>query len=273
MIKLIAEIGSNHNNDWNRCQELIKQSKELGFAGIKFQLFKAELLTNDIEKQKVYKEQKLNIDWIPEISKLCKELNLEFGITPFYLEVINECKNYVDYFKISSFDILRLDLIKKCIETKKPVMFSCGLANDENIENIIDLIMQYGSEFSDYYFLHCISKYPTDYKEVCLKRINEIFLILMKYKKRFLMPGYSDHTKDIDVVEQALNLGSQALELHFDLDDGLGKESKYGHCWTPKYIDLFYNRMEKMNEILNKKFEITDEQLKLRANSITGLRN
>jgi sialic acid synthase SpsE len=272
-MKIIAEIGSNANNNWSRCEKLIKTAKQVGFTGVKFQLFKAEKLTTDIEKQKIYKEQELNIDWIPKISKLCRELNLTFGCTPFYLEAIDKLKDYLDFFKISSFDILRNDLIKKCLETKKDTYISCGLATNEDIENIIDLIMQYGFQESNYYFLHCISKYPTDYKEASIKRINEIFLLLLKLKNKNISVGYSDHTKDVDVIKEALNNFAQVIELHFDLDDKKGSESKYGHCWTPKDMEKLYTKIIKIDSIVNNKFILTEEQLKLRADSITGMRN
>jgi sialic acid synthase SpsE len=272
MIKLISEIGSNHNNDFNRCLTLIDQAKEYGFNGIKMQLFKADKLTKNKTLQADYKKQELDIEWIPAISEYCKKVNMLFGCTPFYLEAINELKDYVDFFKISSFDILRLDLIKKCIETKKDVYISCGLASNENIENIIDLILQYGSAESNYYFMHCVSKYPTNVEESCMKRITEIFLLLLKYKRKNIFVGYSDHTKDVDVIRESFNLMTQVIELHFDLDDKLGSESKYGHCWTPKDMTELYNKMNKINNMLNSKFILTDEQLKLRADSKTGYR-
>lgn len=272
MIKMIAECCSNHNNNWNRCEKLIKKAKDVGFGSVKFQLFKANKLVADKETQKKYKSQELNIKWLPKISKLCKELGLKFGLSVFYPEAIDEAKEYVDFFKISSFDILRLDLIRKCIETKKDVYISCGLATNENIENAIDLILQYGTPTNSYYFLHCISKYPAKIEEACLKRIRELYLILLKYKRKFMFVGYSDHTKDIDVVKQAISEYAQAIELHFDLEDETGSESQYGHCWTPLDINDLIASFEKINTILNGQFKLTNEQLNFRACTKTGLR-
>lgn len=274
MQTMVAEIGSNHNNNLNRCKKLIEEAKLMGFNAVKFQLFKAEKLTSNKKAQKEYKKNELNIEWLPKIKEECINNNLKFGCTPFYLEAVEELKPYIDFYKISSFDILRKDLIKLCLSTSKPVVFSCGLATKEDIENVIELILQYGNNNTDYYFLHCISDYPAKPENSCIRRMVDIAQILLKYKsKKYFSLGYSDHTKDIDVIKEAISNYAQMIELHFDLEDGQGHESKYNHCWNPTDIDNFYECMMKLNKILNGKFELTEEKLKLRANPKTGLRS
>jgi N-acetylneuraminate synthase len=273
MLKIIAEIGSNHNQDFKRCIKLINQAKSSGFTGVKFQLFKAEKLTKDLKLQKEYKKQELNEDWIPKIAEHCKKNYLLFGCSPFYPEAIDVLKEYVDFFKISSFDILRTNLIKECISTKKDVYVSCGLASNKDIEKIIEIITTFGSSNSNYYFLHCVSKYPTKYNEASLKRITELFLILLHYRRKNILVGYSDHTKDIDVIREAISMYVQTIEMHFDLEDEQGSESKHGHCWTPLDVSKLYTKMEKINDMLSNNFETKRSKLlNFRANPTTGLR-
>jgi len=273
MIKMVAEIGSNHNNDWDRCCDLMMQAKNSGFSAVKFQLFKSESITKNKDLQKKYREQELNVAWLPKIKEFCTNTRLEFGISPFYLDAIEQAKDYVDFFKISSFDILRTDLIQKCLEIKKDVYFSCGLAGNDEIRDLINLVLSHGSEKSKYYFMHCVSKYPTNYKEAAIKRMADLFILLLRHRKEHLLIGYSDHTADIDVIREAINNYASCIELHFDLNDEKGCESGFGHCWTPVLIDELYNKMEKVSYIVNGKFELTKEQIKLRADKITGLRN
>lgn len=279
MLQIIAEIGSNHNQNWKRCCDLIVRAKEIGFTGVKFQLFKTEKLVSNKNSQKKYKKQELNIKWIPEISKLCKRLGLIFGITPFYIEAIEEIKDYIDFIKISSFDILRENLIKKSIQTKKDVFISCGLASNENILNLIDLILNEGLEQCKYYLLHCISKYPALTNEAAINRIAIIYSLIfqktqLKKNKsnKNIFVGYSDHTKDIDVILEAINSYAQIIELHFDLDDKLGSESKHNHCWTSSEISNLRNKLFKISNIINSKFTLSQKQLKQLADSKTGLR-
>lgn len=273
MIKIISEIGSNHNGDLNRCKQLIKESRELGFAAVKLQLFKADLLTKNKSLIKEYKKQELDVNWLPEISKYCKELEMLFGVSVFYNEAVDEVKDYIDFFKISSFDILRADLIKKCLESKKDVYISCGLATNQDVANVLDLILTYGNSKNNYYLMHCVSKYPAHYSNSYIKRITEIFMLILQHKKQNIFAGYSDHTKDIDVIKEALGQFAQCVEMHFDLDDGLGSESKYGHCWQPKDVDQLYEKMSKINSIINEKFILTEADLNMRADAVSGLRS
>jgi sialic acid synthase SpsE len=279
MLQIIAEIGSNHNQDWKRCCDLVTSAKEMGFSAVKFQLFKAEKITRNKNSQNKYKKQELNIDWIPEIAKLCKRLGLFFGITPFYLEAIEEIKNYVDFIKISSFDILRKNLIKKSMQTKKDIYISCGLASNDNILNLIDLILDEGLKECKYYLLHCVSKYPTLIEEAAINRLAIIYSLIFQktqLKKdksnKNIFVGYSDHTRDIDVILEAVNSYAQIIELHFDLNDKLGSESKYKHCWTSSEISNLRNKLFKISNIINSKFIISEKQLKQLADPKSGLR-
>ncbi|HEY0090585.1 MAG TPA: N-acetylneuraminate synthase family protein [Candidatus Lokiarchaeia archaeon] len=273
MIKMISEFGSNSNQSFDRAKKLCDESKKLGFYGCKLQIFKAELLTKDLKKQEEYKKQETSIELAKQIIDYCKQIDLKIGVTPFYLEAIDELKDYVDFFKISSFDILRKDLIKKCIETNKDVFISLGLATDENIVELIKFISDNGTDLNNYYLLHCISNYPTRIKDCKIGRIRNIFLQnALQRSKKYIFTGYSDHTKDIDVVTEALSNGIQTLELHFDLDDKLGFETQYGHVWTPTDIDKLYEKIEKINIIMQKDFKLNEEQLNQRADSVTGLR-
>jgi len=272
MIKLIAEIGSNHNNDLKRCFKLIDEAKRLGFYGVKFQLFKADKLTKDKNKVKEYRKQELNEKWIKKISEYCRKLDIKFGCTPFYLEAVDILKNYVDFFKISSFDILRDDLIQRCIDTKKTIFISLGLAEENDIKKILNMNFD---KTQDLILMHCISKYPCKIQDVKLGRIKKIYSYIFNSNlvARNIYVGYSDHSKSIDVIIEAINQYATFLELHFDLNDRLGSETKYGHCWTIDDIEKLYNRMNFLNMILDEDFILSEDDLKLRANKYTGYRD
>ena len=274
MLKLVAEIGSNHNRDLNRCMKLIEEAKKLNFWGVKFQLFKAEKLTEDKKLQKKYKEQELPIEWIPKIRKKCDELKINFGCSVFYPKAIKELK-CVDFLKISSFDILRLNLIEDCILTGKPVVISCGLATKKDINNVIDLIDKRGNKNVTYYLLHCTSEYPTKLKDINLVKVRKLFSIIAenKIKDKYILPGYSLHTRDVYVMIECINFLCQMIEMHFDLDDKKGSESSLGHCWTPNDINVFHNFLYQRIQIHGENKDLTEKQLNIRANAITGFRN
>ena len=131
---LIAEISSNHNADLDRATDLIKMAANVGFDAVKFQLFKIdELFSKEIlDKSKLHRQRKnweLPLEFIDKLSALSRSLGLKFGCTPFYLGAVYELEPYVDFYKISSYEILWLKLFEACCDTGKPLIFSTGMAN------------------------------------------------------------------------------------------------------------------------------------------------
>ena len=123
--RFISEISSNHLNSWQRCKKFIDISKKIGCYGIKFQLFNiekifsSEVLTSS-KKHRRRKKWELNYKLIPKIYKYCKKKKIKFGCTPFDHKAALFLKKYVDFYKISSYDLLRLDLIYLCSSFNKP---------------------------------------------------------------------------------------------------------------------------------------------------------
>ena len=112
-INFIAEVSSNHNQDITRMKDFIQASSEIGCSGVKFQLFKIEeLFSNEIlQKSKTHRDRKkweLGEEFIPELAEYCAKYNLSFGCTPFYLDAVDVLNDYVDFFKISSYELLWL---------------------------------------------------------------------------------------------------------------------------------------------------------------------
>ena len=224
--KFIADIGSNHNQSWSRCKALIKEAARINCWGVKFQLFDAEkLYAPGFANIEELKKRELPVKWIKKIARLCKKLKIKFGCTPFYIEAVEQLEKYVDFFKISSFDIKRKNLIYCCAIRKQPLLISCGLASDTDIvkaKHICELVNK-----RNVYFLHCVSDYPTHCNNSSVNRILENLLIT----------GYSDHTTNQAVICKAVNCGAEYIEFHFDLNDQKGLEYDCGHCWLPDSID------------------------------------
>jgi len=269
-VKFIAEIGSNHNNDMSRIEKLVKESKELGFWGVKFQLFKAERVYASKDRQEAIRSRELNPDFIPKIKELCIANDIKFGCTPFDLEAVDKLKEYVDFFKISSFDIKRLDLIKKCAETKKMLVISLGQADHKDYLNILELYMK--EKWTHYIsrdklvFMHCVSGYPVKAKEAAMQRIDELKFHIMN----LCSIGYSDHTRSLSVILVALLKGVSYIEMHVDLADKSGAEYSYGHCWDMKELKFLKDVFDIMTNSESGEFKkMNFEEI---ADPKTGLR-
>jgi sialic acid synthase SpsE len=241
-IDFIAEVSSNHNRDLNRMKEFIHASKDAGCAGVKFQLFKInELFSPEIleksETTRKRKEWELPIEYIPELANLSHSLGLTFSCTPFYLEAVDILKPYVDFYKIASYELLWLDLFKKCATTGKPIVFSTGMATIE--ETLITLECILKTECKDITILHCNSAYPTPVKDANLSGIQTLRKMVdtLKIQKGINVKiGYSDHTVSPAVIYRVVHkYDVDFIEFHIDLD-GKGEEYQAGHCWLPCQI-------------------------------------
>lgn len=236
-VNFISEVSSNHNNNINRCFEFIQKSADAGCYGVKFQLFKINsLFAPEILKySKRHRDRagwELPIEFLPEISDCCKHNNIKFGCTPFYLSAVDELYPYVDFYKISSYELLWTDLFKKIAETAKPLIFSIGMAVENEVRNAIDMLQNFGAE--NISILHCNSSYPTPIKDVNLNVMDSLRNIAIANPN--IKIGWSDHTVSPGVIYRAVHkFGAEIIEFHLDTD-GTGKEYQFGHCWLPEQI-------------------------------------
>lgn len=228
MVYFIAEIGSNHNRDWTRCQKLIETASEIGCQAVKFQLFCAEKTYEParMDKMREMKKNELLLEWLPAIRKNCDELGLKFICSPFDLEAVEILEPFIDAYKIASYELPWDDLLKAVLCKNKPIILSTGLATLSEIHKARHLLIT----AKDLTILHCSAKYPSVPVDCHLSRIRELS------EKYSVVVGWSDHTVNHPVVMASVALGARTIELHLDLEDMSGNESKYGHCWKPENV-------------------------------------
>ena len=229
----ISEVSSNHSQNIDRALEFIEQSAEIGCDAVKFQLFKTEMLFSkevfDSNPQTIKRKQwELPIDFLPVLSQRCKEKGIQFSCTPFYIDAVDELNEYVDFYKVASYELLWDDLIVACVKTGKPLILSTGMATMNEIQHAVEITYQNGCQ--NLTLLHCTSAYPTPYEEANLAAIGTL-------RNEFgCKVGWSDHTVDSGVINRAINKwGAEVVEFHMDLE-GAGEEFESGHCWLPKNI-------------------------------------
>lgn len=229
----ISEVSSNHSQKIERAIEFIDQSAAAGCDAVKFQLFKVEelfskeVLVNKPETLK-RKQWELPLEFLPVLAKRCSEKGVQFGCTPFYIDAVTELNEYVDFYKVASYELLWDDLLVACVKTGKPLILSTGMATIDEIRHAVEIIRNNGCE--NLTLLHCTSAYPTPYNEANLAAIE------MLRSEFGCKVGWSDHTVDPGVINRAINRwGAEVVEFHMDLE-GIGEEFESGHCWLPNQI-------------------------------------
>lgn len=211
-----ADVGSNHNMSLDRAIDLIGVCSLAGFNAVKFQLLDPDRLSASGRVP----NHRIPPKWWKKLAEECHAHGLELQCSLFHPDLLDEAAPYVDSWKISSYDLLRTDLISVVAATQKPVTLSCGHATREEIEAARQLVQQWQSRAIPT-FLHCVSEYPCDPSHAHLSTI-----------KHFGLDGWSDHSGSPAVVAAAvLRFGARYIELHFDLDDHQGDEFRHGHCW------------------------------------------
>ena len=230
-VKIIAEIGVNHNGDITLAKKLIDEAKKSGADCVKFQTFKADSLVTKTAKKAQY--QNLNYDsdesqymmlkrleLTPEMHKeiilYCEEKNIEFLSSGFDIESIDFLSKLGQkIFKIPSGEITNFPYLRHLGTISKSVILSTGMSNLNEIKDAIQILESGGLERKHITVLHCTSEYPAPLNEVNLNAMNEI------KNKLHVSVGYSDHTAGIEVSLAAVALGAEVIEKHFTINQAL----------------------------------------------------
>lgn len=229
----IAEVSSNHACDLQRSLAFIDRAAEIGCSAVKFQLFKIDrmfapeiLAVSEMHRKR--RAWELPESFLPDIAQRCREREIQFSCTPFDLEAVVALEPYVDFYKIASYELLWLDLLKACARTGKPVLLSTGMATMKEIHEAVSCLKTAGCK--EFALLHCVSGYPAPPDQCNLKALQIM-------EEAFGCPvGWSDHSVDPAVVCRAVHrYGATAVEFHLDLE-GEGAEYAAGHCWLPEEI-------------------------------------
>ena len=229
---IIAEAGVNHDGDIETAKRLIDVASDAGVDYVKFQTFKAERLvspsaqkakyqikndtSNDDSQLNMLKKLELSDADHKELISYCKSKKIKFFSTAFddegvsYLSSLN-----FDMLKIPSGELTNFPYLRAIAKTGLPVILSTGMANIDEIEKTINILVSYGTKKSEITVLHCNTEYPTPMIDVNLKAMLTI------KEKLGVSIGYSDHTLGIEVPIAAVALGAIVIEKHFTLDRNL----------------------------------------------------
>ncbi len=232
-VAFISEISSNHNCRLERCLALIDKAAEIGCQAVKVQLFRIDSLfapeiLDRSEEHCRRRDWEMPVEFLPALATRCRELKIRLGGTPFYLDAVEEMLPHVDFFKISSYELLWEDLLKACGGTGKPMMVATGMATLEEVQSATEILRQSGC--ADLTLLHCLSSYPAPAHECNLGAMETL-------RQACDCPvGWSDHSVSPAIIHRAVHRWQAAVvEFHLDLD-GQGNEYHLGHCWLPHEI-------------------------------------
>lgn len=222
---LIAELSANHNGSIERAEAIIRAAADAGADAVKLQTYTADTLTIPCDNEyfrikgtlwegrtlhDLYEEAHTPWEWTPRLMACAKDLGMDCFSTPFdatAVDFLEECG--VSRYKIASFEVVDIPLLKKIAATCKPAIMSTGMASLAEIDEAVRTLRENGS--GELTLLKCTSSYPAPVEEANLNTIPHLAQAFQ------CKAGLSDHTMGSAVAVAAVALGACVIEKHFTL--------------------------------------------------------
>jgi sialic acid synthase SpsE len=243
-VLLVAEIGNNHEGNFDVARTLVEKAAEAGAGAVKFQTYRTECFVrrSDEERFRRMKRFELSPDRFAELSRLARARGLLFISTPLDLPSVTVLEPLVDAYKIASGDITFFPLIDAIRRTGKPMILSTGASTLDEVVRAVEFI---GA--AELAVLHCVSSYPAPPEQVNLAAIG----LLAERLRRPI--GYSDHVLGIDVAAAAVTAGARIVEKHFTLDKNTSEFRDHALSADPTDLAELVKRLGRVDGFLGRR--------------------
>jgi pseudaminic acid synthase len=267
---IIAELSANHNGSKEVALETVRAAKRTGADAIKLQTYTADTITLNVKNDDfkisqgtlwdgkylhdLYQEAYTPWKWHQEIFDLANELGLVCFSSPFdktAVDFLEELGNPI--YKIASFEITDIPLIKYAASKGKPMIISTGVAELEDIELALNTCYNEGN--MDVTLLKCTSSYPAPVEEANILMIKEM-------AERFgVKTGLSDHTLGLTVPIVATCFGAKVIEKHIILNKEIGGPDVAFSLDETEFTQMVQSVREAEKSIGEISYQLTDKQI------------
>ena len=284
---ILMDAGVNHNNDLERAKALITTAARSGADMVKFQTYTAEKMATKTAPR--YWDPKLDtdgggtqyetfkrIDQLPLESyqamvDCCNKNDIIFCSTPFDPEsaaFLNELG--VGVFKIASADLPYTHLVRYVAQTKKPVIFSTGLATIGEIEEAVQIMRAAGND--QIILQHCVLSYPCEFEGANLRKMQKIQEIFPE-----IPVGYSDHTYGTTAALAAIAMGARTIEKHYTVDKSLPDSPDHSFSLDPNELKILVETARNIEKtfgiFVNGPYEAEAKAFQLARKSLVAAKN
>jgi N-acetylneuraminate synthase len=223
---IVAEMSANHHQRFEEAVRLIEAAKEAGADAVKLQTYTPETLTIDCDAPcfrigegtpwagrrlyDLYAEAYMPWEWQPKLQDAARSLSIDLFSTPFDETAVDFLERMdIPAYKVASFEVVDIALVRRIAATGKPIILSTGMASVTEIEAALLAARSAGAR--ELALLKCTSAYPAPPSSMNLRTIEDM-------AERFGVPvGLSDHTEGIAAPVAAVALGASMIEKHFTL--------------------------------------------------------
>jgi N,N'-diacetyllegionaminate synthase len=220
---LIAEIGGNHEGDFEYAKKLAKLAIDSDVDYVKFQIYTGDTLVSRAEspdRNKHFKKFELTSEQHRYLAQMVTEAGICYTSSVWDIDAMNWIDEYITLYKIGSGDLTAYPVLKKTAQKGKPMIISTGLSTEAEVLDTIRYVQQCNPLYKDknhLAILQCTSMYPIgsgDAHLMVMKRLRELTGLTI---------GYSDHTEGSKALYYAVAMGAEVLEFHFT-DSREGKQ-------------------------------------------------
>ena len=258
-VYIIAEMSANHAGDINNAYKIIKEAAAAGADCVKIQTYTADTLTIDCDKEDfkikgglwdgytyydLYKEAYTPWEWQSLLKDECEKYGVDFLSTPFDKTAVDFLENIgVEAFKIASYELIDIPLIKYTASKGKTMIISCGMGSEEEIKDAVDACYSVGNK--DVILLKCCSEYPAVLEDMNLSLIN-------KMSRDFgVIVGLSDHSEGYFADELAVAAGARVIEKHVCLSKDIKNPDSDFSMEMDDFKEMV-NRVKTVSKIMGK---------------------
>jgi len=222
----VAEISANHNGSLLHAKKLIKIAKKYGADAVKLQTYTPETITIKSNKLDfkirgglwsgktlwdLYEKAQTPFEWHKELFDYAKKLKITCFSTPFDETAVDLLESLnCPFYKVASFEMNHIPLIKRIAQTNKPIIISTGMANLKEIDLAYKTAKNNGAK--EVIILYCVSNYPSKISDF---NFHNIGILKKRYNCKI---GFSDHSTDNKVVAVAIAAGAEVIEKHIALE-------------------------------------------------------
>jgi pseudaminic acid synthase len=257
----VAEISANHNGSLIQAKKLIKNAKKYGADAVKLQTYTPDTLTlnsnspdfkirgglwNGKTLYDLYEKAQTPFEWHKELFDYAKKLKIICFSTPFDNTAVDLLESLnCPFYKVASFEINHIPLIKKIAKTNKPIIISTGMSNLEEIDLAYQVAKKNGAK--EIILLYCVSNYPSKISDF---NFNNIQILKGRYKCKV---GFSDHSTNNKVAAAAISAGAEIIEKHIALENQK-KGFDLAFSLKGKEIKSYVNVINETYSMMGKKY-------------------
>lgn len=240
---VIAEVGSNFDQNLDKARKLIDVAREAGANAVKFQLFRADALyPNRDGLYHTFKSIELNTEWVPVLDKHARDQGLHFMASAFDMGSVDVLEAVqTPAHKVASSETTNIGFLHKLAATGKPIIISTGMCDMVDVLEAVNTCLGAGN--NQVALLQCGAMYPLPNDLVNLR-------VIQSLAHSFKCPvGFSDHTLGHVAAITAVGLGSNVFEKHFTLDKNSAGPDHF-YALEPDELKSYISAIREAHEAL-----------------------